>query len=146
MTAPPGMIVTILYRLEGTPTVSTANPFSDVTAGQYYTDAVVWAAENQIVSGYGDGKFGPNDPITREQMAVIMMNYAQTKGCDVSDRADLSKYSDAGTSSDWARDALSWANTAGLIQGDGSKLTPGGSAQRCQVASILQRFVENIAK
>lgn len=141
-----GMIVTILYRLEGTPTVSTANPFDDVAVGQYYADAVVWAAENQIVSGYGNAKFGPNDPITREQIAVIMMKYAQTKGYDVSARADLAKYSDTGAISGWAKEALAWANTAGLIQGDGSKLNPGGKAQRCQVASILNRFVDNIAK
>jgi len=141
-----GMIVAILYRLEGTPAVSAANPFSDVAAGQYYAAAVVWAADNQIVSGYGDGKFGPNDPITREQMAVIMMKYAQAKGYDISGQADLAKYFDAGSISGWAKDALSWANAAGLIQGDGSKLTPGGNAQRCQVASILQRFIENIAK
>lgn len=141
-----GMIVAILYRLEGTPAVSAANPFSDVAAGQYYAAAVVWAADNQIVSGYGDGKFGPNDPITREQLAVIMMKYARAKGYDISGQADLAKYSDTGAISGWAKDALSWANAAGLIQGDGFKLTPVGNAERCQAAAILQRFIENIAK
>jgi hypothetical protein len=140
-----GMIVTILYRLEGTPGAG-ANTFSDVAAGKYYTDAVAWAAENEIVSGYGDGKFGPEDAITREQMAVILMNYAKFKGYDVSMSTDLSKYTDEGSISSWAKDAISWANAAGLIRGDSAKLTPAGYAERCQVAAILQRFIENFVK
>lgn len=140
-----GMIVTILYRLEGTPGAG-ANTFSDVAAGKYYTDAVAWAAENEIVSGYGDGKFGPEDAITREQMAVILMNYAKFKGYDVSMSTDLSKYTDEGSISGWAKDAISWANAAGLIRGDSAKLTPAGYAERCQVTAILQRFIENFVK
>lgn len=140
-----GMIVTILYRLEGTPGAG-ANAFSNVAAGKYYTDAVAWAAENEIVSGYGDGKFGPEDAITREQMAVILMNYAKFKGYDVSMSTDLSKYTDEGSISGWAKDAISWANAAGLIRGDSAKLTPAGYAERCQVAAILQRFIENFVK
>ncbi len=90
-----GMIVTILHRLEGTPAVSTSGTFADVTAGRYYTDAVEWASANGIVGGYGNGRFGPNDPITREQMAAILYRYAAYKEYDVSGAADLSGYSDA---------------------------------------------------
>jgi len=140
-----GMIVTILYRLERTPAAG-ANTFSDVAAGKYYTDAVAWAAENEIVNGYGDEKFGPEDAITREQMAVILMNYAEFKDYDVSMSTDLSKYTDEGSISSWAKDAMSWANAAGLIQGDSAKLTPAGYAERCQIAAILQRFIENFVK
>jgi hypothetical protein len=140
------MIVTILHRLEELPEASAVNPFDDVAAGKWYTDAVVWAAEQGIVKGYGNGQFGPEDAITREQMAVILMNYAKFKGYDVSMSADLSKYTDAGSISSWAKDAISWANANALIQGDGAKLTPTGNAERCQVAAILQRFIENVAK
>jgi hypothetical protein len=141
-----GMIVTILYRLEGLPKTSAANPFDDVAADKWYTDAVVWAAEQGIVNGYGNGKFGPEDAITREQMAVILMNYAKVKGYDVSMSAKLSKYTDAGSISSWAKDAMSWASAIGLIQGDGVKLMPSGNAIRCQAAAILQRFIENVAR
>jgi hypothetical protein len=141
-----GMLVTILYRLEELPKTSVVNPFDDVAAGKWYTNAVVWAAEQGIVNGYGNGQFGPEDAITREQMAVILMNYAKFKGYDVSMSADLSKYTDAGSISSWAKDAISWANANALIQGDGAKLTPTGNAERCQVAAILQRFIENVAK
>lgn len=140
-----GMIVTILYRLEGVPAVGT-NGFTDVAAGKYYSDAAAWAAENKIVSGYGDGKFGPEDTITREQLATILMNYAKAKGYDVSARAELSTFSDAASVSGYAKDAMAWANAAGLIKGDGGKLIPGGNAERAQVAVILQRFMESIAK
>jgi hypothetical protein len=112
----------------------------------YYTDAVAWAAENHIVSGYGNGEFGPEDAITREQMAAILMRYAGFKGYDVSMRTDLSKYTDEDSISGWAKDAMSWANANGLIQGDGVELTPSGNAIRCQVASILQRFIRNVAR
>jgi hypothetical protein len=142
-----GMIVTILYRLEGTGTPETGtNTFSDVATGKYYTDAVAWAVENEIVSGYGDGRFGPEDAITREQMAVILMNYAKFKGYYVSMNSDLSKYADEDAISNWAKEAISWANATSLIQGDGSKLMPIANAKRSQVAANLQRFFENIAK
>jgi len=137
-----GMVVTILYRMAGSPAVTAANPFDDVAAGQYYTNAVIWASENKIVTGYGNGKFGPNNAITREQMAVILMNYAKLKGYDVSARAGLSGFGDVASVSGWAQDALSWANAKGFIQGSSNKLTPGGNAERCQVAAILQRFIE----
>lgn len=137
-----GMVVTILYRMAGSPAVTAANPFDDVAAGQYYTDAVSWASNNKVVTGYGNGKFGPNNSITREQMASILMNYAKLKGYDASAKASLSGFDDVASVSEWALDNVSWANAKGLIQGSGNKLMPGGNAERCQVAVILQRFVE----
>lgn len=136
------MIVTILHRMEGTPNVKGKNPFNDVPNGQYYTDAVIWAEENKIVSGYGEGKFGPNDPITREQMAVILMNYGKFKKYDVTAKGDLVKFADGSKISTWAKDAFSWANAKGLIQGSGDNVMPKGQAQRSQVAAILERFIE----
>ncbi|NLK38378.1 MAG: hypothetical protein GX299_09920, partial [Epulopiscium sp.] len=141
-----GMIVAILHRLEGSPKADIANGFTDVGSDKYYTKAVAWASENRIVSGYGNDIFGAEDSITREQLAAILMNYAQYKGYDVSMRADLSKFADGESISPWAKDAISWANAEGLIQGSGSQLMPTGNAQRSQVAAILQRFIETITK
>lgn len=140
-----GMLVTILHRLSGEPEAGMSS-FSDVAADKYYAKAVAWAAENRIVSGYGNGIFGPEDSITREQMAAILMNYAEFKDYDVTARADLSKYTDADTVSDWARDAMAWANAEGLIQGDGAGLNATGKATRAQVAAILQRFITEITE
>lgn len=141
-----GMIVTILYQLENKPAVS-GTPFSDVASGQYYANAAAWAEKNGIVSGYGSGAFGPNDAITREQLATILMKYAKLKGYDVSARGDLSKFSDKNSASSYAADALSWANAAGLISGNGNGLLdPRGKAERSQAASILMNFCENAAK
>lgn len=140
-----GMLVTILHRLSGEPEAGMSS-FSDVVADKYYAKAVAWAAENRIVSGYGNGIFGPEDSITREQMAAILMNYAEFKDYDVTARADLSKYTDADTVSDWARDAMAWANAEGLIQGDGAGLNATGKATRAQVAAILQRFITEITE
>lgn len=137
-----GMVVAIFYRMSGSPAVTGANPFDDVKAGQYYSDAVTWASGNKLVAGYLNGSFGPNDSITREQLAVMLMNYAMIKGYDVSARADLSKFRDAGSVSGWAQDALAWANALGFVQGSGDMLNPGGNAERCQVSAILQRFME----
>jgi hypothetical protein len=141
-----GMIVTILHRLEGKPKANIANDFTDVGADKYFTDAVAWASENKIVSGYGNDIFGPENSITREQLAVILMNYAKYKGYDVSMRTDLSEFADGEHISTWAKDPMSWANAEGLIQGSQNQLMPKGNAQRSQVAAILQRFLETIAK
>ena len=142
-----GMIVTILYRLEGSPAVSDSPAFNDVPDGQWYSSAVAWAAANDIVGGYGDGLFGPNDTITREQMAAILYRYAQYKGYDVTAAADLSGYSDAGSVSAWAQAAMQWANGAGLITGNSATtLNPLGSATRAEVAAILMRFCEDIVE
>ena len=141
-----GMIVTMLYRLENEPTAASAG-FSDVAEGQWYTDAVNWAAANNIVNGYGDGQFGPTDTITREQMMAILYRYAQYKGYDVTASADLSAYTDAANISSYAVSAMQWAVSEGLINGiTDTTLVPGGSATRAQVAAILMRFCENVAK
>ncbi len=141
-----GMIVTMLYRLENEPTAASAG-FTDVAAGQWYTDAVNWAAANNIVNGYGDDQFGPTDTITREQMMAILYRYAQYKGYDVTASADLSAYTDAANISSYAVSAMQWAVGEGLINGiTDTTLVPGGSATRAQVAAILMRFCENVAK
>ena len=147
LTTTRGMIVTILYRLENEPTVTGTTAFTDVAADQYYANAVAWAAQNGIVSGIDATTFAPNNAITREQMAAILYRYAQFKGCDVSAKADLSVYTDAAQVSTYATNAMAWANGAQLITGTSqATLTPAGNATRAQVATILMRFCENIAK
>ena len=141
------MIVTILYRLEGSPAVTGTSAFVDVPAGQWYTDAVNWAAANQIVKGTSATTFAPNDSITREQMAAILYRYAQYKGYDVTKKADLSGYSDNGQVSAYAKDALAWANAAKLINGvTNTTLAPQGNAIRAQVSAILHRFCDGVVK
>lgn len=136
-----GMIVAILYRLEGSPTVFGNHSFNDVKVSSYYKDAITWAASHGIVSGYNNDEFGTDDKITREQMASILYRYAAYKGYDVSCRADLSKFVDVGSISSYAADAASWANVHGLIQGvNNSLFNPAGNATRSQVAAILHRF------
>ena len=140
-----GMIVTMLYRLEGEPAAA-ASGFADVEAGQWYANAVNWAAANQIVNGYGE-TFGPNDIITREQMAAILYRYAQYKGYDVSASGQMSAYTDAANVSDYASSAMQWAVGEGLLNGvTETTLAPDGSAIRAQVAAIFMRFCENVAK
>ena len=140
------MLVTILYRLEGSPAVSSASVYTDVAAGTWYTDAVAWAAQHGITVGYGNGKFGPTDDITREQMATILLRYAQYKSYDTTASADLRAYNDAGSISAWALEALQWANGAGLISGrTNTLLAPAGSTTRAETAVILVRFLEQIA-
>lgn len=141
------MIVTILYRLEGSPAITGTSAFVDVPAGQWYTDAVNWAAANQIVKGTSATTFAPNDSITREQMAAILYRYAQYKGYDVTKKADLSGYSDNGQVSAYAKDALAWANAAKLINGvTNTTLAPQGNATRAQVSAILHRFCDGVVK
>ncbi len=136
------MLVTVLYRLEGEPASAADAGFSDVAEGQWYARAVAWAARNGIVQGYGDA-FGPNDPVTREQMAAILLRYAGFKGYDTARRAALDAYADAAQVSTWARDALSWCVAEGFITGTAADaLTPGGSATRAQTALILMRFIQ----
>lgn len=141
------MIVTILYRLEGSPAVTGTSAFVDVPAGQWYTDAVNWAAANQIVKGTSATTFAPNASITREQMAAILYRYAQYKGYDVTKKADLSGYSDNGQVSAYAKDALAWANAAKLINGvTNTTLAPQGNATRAQASAILHRFCDGVVK
>lgn len=139
-----GMIVTVLYRLENQPSTSAAS-FTDVASGAYYANAVAWANANGIVSGYGSGKFGPNDKVTREQLAAILYRYAQYKKYDVSGANSLDGYTDAQSVSSYAVPALQWANAAGVVTGkSGSKLDPKGNATRAEVAAMLMRFCENV--
>lgn len=137
------MLVTILYRAEGEPEVSSENPYTDVAEGTWYSDAVAWADANGIVKGFGDGTFGPNENITREQIAAIMMRYADYKGVDTGARADLSGYADADDISDWAYENMQWANAEGLITGrSNNMLVPQGNTTRAETAAILMRFCE----
>lgn len=142
-----GMIVTMLYRLEGEPRISSGSAFDDVDAGMYYADAVAWASQNDIVTGYDEATFGPNNAITREQMAAILYRYAQYKGYRTTAGVDLSGYVDADSVSSYALASLQWANAAGLVTGTSSNtLTPDGSATRAQVATIFMRFMEDVAE
>lgn len=141
-----GMVVTILYRLEGQPDVS-GSFFPDVASRQYYTDAVAWAVQNGIVAGYNNGNFGPRDTITREQLAAILFRYASYKGYNVAERTDLSKFSDKDQIHGYAVEPLAWANSEGLVNGtSAATLNPRGAATRAQVAAILTRFCQNIAQ
>ena len=141
-----GMVVTVLYRLENQPSTSAAS-FTDVASGAYYANAVAWANANGIVSGYGSGKFGPNDKVTREQLAAILYRYAQYKKYDVSGANSLDGYTDVQSVSSYAVPALQWANAAGVVNGkSGSKLDPKGYATRAEVAAMLMRFCENVEK
>ena len=136
------MIVSMLARLEGVESAESAG-FTDVAANDWYATAVNWAAASGITSGTGDGNFSPNTAITREQLAAILMNYAQYKGQDTSARATLDTYNDATAISSWANDVMSWAVAEGLISGvTADTLQPQGAATRAQVAAILQRYLE----
>lgn len=137
-----GMIVTILYRLEGSPAVSTSS-FDDVAAGEYYANGVSWAAANGVVSGYGNNLFGPNDPITREQMATILHRYAQHKEYETTVSGDVSSFTDGASVSSYAVEPMNWAVGTGLLSGVGNNmLNPTGNATRAQAATILMRFCE----
>ena len=140
-----GMLVTILWRMEGNPKAN-SNLFKDVSASQYYYNAVNWAASNKIISGYGEGKFGPNDNITREQLAVILRNYAQFKKKNVSARTDLTKFADNAKISSYAKDAVSWAVSNKIISGksNGTQVDPHGKATRAEVAAMLYNYCMNI--
>ena len=125
--------------------------FGDVPAGQWYAEAVAWAAANGIVSGFGGGIFGPNEDVTREQLAAILLNYAGHKKLAIANTAYraaayIASYADIDTVSDWAQEAMKWANSLGLINGrTANTLAPRGTATRAEVAAILQRFIMRIA-
>ena len=140
------MLVTVLYRLEGQPTVSGRSGFSDVKLNSYYEDAVTWAADNGIVNGTGATTFSPNANVTREQMAAILYRYAQYKQYGTTASAGLNGFSDAAKVSTYAKAPLSWAFAEKLVNGSEGRLLPTGNATRAQVAAILHRFVENVAK
>ena len=137
-----GQAVTILHRLAGTPSVSgTGGSFKDVSSADWYGKAVKWAAKNKIVSGYGNGYFGPNDPLNREQLATILYRYALFQKYPAYPTGSVSTFSDGKSISGYAKDAMKWAVGAGLISGmDDGRLAPAGTATRAQFATILQRF------
>ncbi len=136
------MLAVILYAMAGEPAVTGDGPFTDVPAGCWYTDAIVWAAQNGIACGFGDGTFRPNEAVTRAQAAVMLYGYAAFTGADVTARADLSAYSDAGQIPSWAMDAMQWANARRLIVGrDSSHLAPNGGATRAEMAAILSAYI-----
>ncbi|MBQ3900635.1 MAG: S-layer homology domain-containing protein [Clostridia bacterium] len=138
-----GMVVTVLYRREGSPEVTFRDDFSDVKAGKYYSDAVIWAKDEGVVNGVTETTFEPNGKITREQLATMLSRFSERCPVSVPDRADLSGYPDADQIHNYAKDALGWANEANLIKGmsDGT-LSPRGEATREQFATILKRFDE----
>lgn len=142
-----GMLVTILWRLEDQPVVNNLMTYEDVAQDAYYSEAVRWATSVGVVEGYSDEAFGPNDLITREQMAAVLYRYAQHKGYDVTAQADLSQFTDAAQINDYAVKAMAWANAKELINGKGNQvLDPRGNAQRCEIAAILQRFSQLVGQ
>lgn len=141
------MLVQMLYNMESRPACDAENAFMDVPVGQWYTDAVIWANDEKIVSGMGDGLFAPNMEITREQMVAMLYNYAKYKGYDVTASADLSAFADNASVSTWAQPAMQWAVAEGYISGMGdSQLAPQGTATRAEIASVIMRFMEATAE
>ncbi len=138
------MIVTMLHRFEKEPAAGVAN-FADVADGQWFSEAIAWAAANGVVNGYSETKFAPNDEITREQLAAILYRYAQFKGLNVSAKGDLSGFADGAAVSDWAVEAMQWAVGAGLLNGnEQGRLAPTAGATRAEVAMMLMRFAETV--
>ncbi len=135
---------TILYRMEDEPeTGYDGGAFPDVADGQFYTCPAMWAKDTGVISGYEDGRFGPADTITREQMAVMMFRYANMLELDTSDRGNIGEFPDAGSVSSFAEEAIQWAVGKGLIKGDQNRINPQGSAERAQCATIIMRFMES---
>ena len=142
-TATRGMMATILWRMDGSPAPKGKNSFTDVEAGKWYADAITWTAENGIFAGYGKDKFGPDDPITREQLAAIFYRYADYKGYDLTVKGNLDKFKDADKITDYAKTAMQWAVGSGLMKGkSGNLLDPQGTATRAEIAAMLHRFIE----
>ena len=140
------MFITMIYRMEGEPAVSGSHGFSDIADDAYYKAAVTWGAKNGIVLGY-NGKYNPDDKLTREQMAAIMYRYASVKGADMTVKADFIGFKDGNAVSDWAVENLRWAIGTGLLTGHANgNLDPQGNATRAQAAVVMQRYCETILK
>lgn len=139
------MIVTMLYRIENEPNIEYENVFDDVETNEWYTDAVCWSNQNNIVLGYGNGKFGPHDDVTREQMITILWRYANYKkhNIKIENSTKLMDFDDVDDISEWAKDAMLWACSEEIIRGSNGLLMPQNSTERCQIAAILHRFCEN---
>lgn len=141
-----GQLVTMLWRMADEPQATNGADFSDVSNNAYYANAVAWAAENGITSGFEDGTFRPQTSLSREQMAALFMKYAEATGVDTSVRADISSYTDINPNS-WSYDALSWAKAVGLLSGvSDTTMAPQATATRAQIAAVLQRYCETVAK
>ena len=139
------MFVAVVWRLENMPAPENTASFTDVEKGTWYTEAAAWAYENGIASGFGDGTFGPNEKLTREQLAVFLYKYAQYKGYDLTITGNIDSFIDKDSVSPWAKDAVTWAVQNGFIAGkDGNKLDPKGFATRAEFAAIIHRFIENM--
>ncbi len=139
------MLTAVLYRMEGKPLMGRPPVFSDISSYQWYVPPLSWASENGIVNGYGDGRFGVDDAVTREQFAAILYRYAGYKGYDISAASSLADYTDAGAISDWALPALRWAVAESLITGTTpTTLEPSRPVTRAQCAAVLMRFMENV--
>ena len=139
------MVVTMLYRLAGEPSVQADMDFDDVAPGKWYSDAVLWASANGIVEGYGEGIFGPHYQVTREQMAAIFYRWALAMGADTSASADISGYEDADGIHPWAREAMEWACGIGLMEGRSAvSLSPGGTSMRSETATLIWRWCNEI--
>ena len=140
-----GMMATILWRMEGSLAPKDENSFTDVEAGRWYTDAITWAAENGIFAGYSKDKFGPDDPITREQLTAIFYRYADYKGYKLTATENLDKFEDADKITDYAKTVMQWAVGNGLIKGKAETLLdPQGTATRAEIAAMLHRFIEKV--
>lgn len=135
------MLATVIYRMAGSPAGAAKAPFTDVAAADWFADAVAWAYENGVVKGMSATSFAPLQEITREQLAVMLLRYADLCGYDTSARASLKDFADAAKVSDYAADAMQWAVANGILNGtDGKRLDPAGSATRAQCAAMLVRF------
>ncbi|MBQ9974234.1 MAG: S-layer homology domain-containing protein [Oscillospiraceae bacterium] len=141
------MVAQIFYNMESTPAVTSGKEFPDVAYGQWYYNAITWAAANGVVSGYGDGSYQPDKSVTREELAQMFFNYAKSKGLTGDEAADLSKFMDEHEISDWAEAALSWGVGAGLMSGKGGNMIDAnGNGVRAEIAQMIMNFCENIQK
>ena len=141
------MIITTLYRLEGSPAVSGKTSFTDVKAGKWYSDAILWAEQNGITNGVGMNRFAPNENVTREQIATMFFRYFKVKGVTLDATSNFDGYSDADKIHNWAKEAMSWAVGAGFIEGKSeTTLVPRANSTRAELAMLLYRASKDILK
>ena len=140
------MVVTILYRMEGNPSVTGNSKFKDVKLNVWYSNAIKWATDKGIVHGYNSEKFGPNDNITRQDLMVILRNYAKYKKKDTNVTMDLSKYTDKNKIAPYAESAVEWAVKKGILLGSNGKLNPQGTATRAEMAAFIHRYCTKIGR
>ncbi len=139
------MLVTVLYRLDGEPSVSGDVKFTDVSSDSWYSNAVLWGSQNDIIKGFGDGRFAPEASVTREQMSAIFMRYASYKGVKTDERADISNYTDRDNVSSWALDSVKWSVAKGLIKGrTETTIAPKGTTTRAEISAVLERYLKNV--